>query len=62
MKKVLIEAELFLRLACHPGRNLRRRDTGQGPLKNQARAEKPGLLDPRFGGFKVFFLSSQEDT
>ena len=62
MKKVLIEAELFLRLASSPGGNLEIQEgeiQGRAPQKKQPRAEKPGLLGPRFGSFVVFFPFQQ---
>lgn len=70
MKKVLIEAELFLHLVTWAEMQ-ETEIQGRAPWKSQQGTEEPGLLDPRFlvwvgfGRFWVFLgfcPSSQEDT
>lgn len=71
MKKVLIEAELFLRLALSPGQKFEKERYRAGPLgkiNQEQRNQDSWILDLRvllgFFGFLFYFfpLSSREDT
>lgn len=63
MKKVLIEAELFLRLALSPRQKFEKERYRAGPLgkiSQEQRNPDSRILDS--GILLGFFLSSQEDT